>query len=181
MKTNRFTWLLQQFYIIVLASLMFWVNLFRGFVLFGWTYSFTKTFAYLRASYYDKYREATRGTKVKFDGSNLIAWLMLCLVVFIGRFPLSNMTTFILVVALAYFILLMIYIIFKSYFEKVRFVDVMQKIMMNWSLAFYVLMLLILALILTGFSKIIFIIFVPGFLCKMLVVVFQRLDKKEKK
>lgn len=178
MKTNRFTWLLQQFYMLVLASLMFWANLIRGFLLFGLTYSFTKTFIYLRASYYDKYREATRDVKVKFDGSNLIAIFMLSMMIIIARFPMTNVTTFILLVTFAYFILTMVYIIFKSYFKLTNFVEVMQVMMMHWSLSFYVLMILILGVTLSGFSKILFMIFVPGFLCKMLVIVFQRLNKK---
>ena len=179
MKVSGFTWAIQWIYMIVLSSLMFWLNFLRGFILLGTTYSFKKSFAYLRGTYYDKYRERTHGVKVKFDVSNLIIIFMLVVFFLASDFPLSNLTTFLILVSIAYFVLTLIYIIFKTYYRLDRFVEVIQKMKNNWSMVFYTLMIIILAFLLTGFNRIWFVLFIPGLLCKMIDIAFSRLEKKE--
>lgn len=94
-------------------------------------------------------------------------------------FPLSNLTTFLILVSIAYFVLTLIYIIFKTYYGLDRFVEVIQKMKNNWSMVFYTLMIVILAFFLTGFNRIWFVLFIPGLLCKMIDIAFSRLEKKE--
>ncbi|MDM5145543.1 hypothetical protein ICE98_02677 [Lactococcus lactis] len=179
MKVSGFTWAIQWIYMIVLfvsdvlAKFSAWLYFIRD------NLFFKKSFAYLRGTYYDKYRERTHGVKVKFDVSNLIIIFMLGVFFLASDFPLSNLTTFLILVSIAYFVLTLIYIIFKTYYRLDRFVEVIQKMKNNWSMVFYTLMIIILAFLLTGFNRIWFVLFIPGLLCKMIDIAFSRLEKKE--
>jgi hypothetical protein len=57
----------------------------------------------------------------------------------------------------------------------------MQKLMRNWTMAIYSLMLIILAIFLTGFNRVWFLFFIPGLFCKMIDISFKHLDKKKVK
>lgn len=177
MKTSKLVWFIQQLYVIVLTSIMFWINIFRGLVVFGVGYSLEKSFEYLQGSYYDKYRERTKGIKIKFGISNLILIFALGVLLYAGRLPLTNVTTFILVVSFAYFILIFTYLIFKSYYKLIRFTDVAQKMLLEKGKVLYALMISILAFFLSGVNLIWLIILIPGILCKMIKISFKRLEK----
>ena len=179
MKTSRLVWFIQQLYMLVYASVMFWVNLFRGFVVMGIGYSLEKTFCYLQGTYYDKYRDRTKSVKIRFSFSNLLLIFTLGVFMLASRLNTSNLTTFLLVVSLAYFLLILVYVIFKSYYQLTRFVDVMEKMMGQWNLCLYALMLSLLAVILSGVNIIWLILLIPGILSKMMLVAFKRLEKKE--
>ena len=179
MKTSRLVWFIQQFYMIVYSSVMFWVNLFRGFVVMGICYSIEKTFCYLRGTHYDKYRDRTKAVKIRFSFSNLLLIFTLGVFVLTSRLNASNLTIFLLVVSLAYFLLILVYVIFKSYYQLNRFIDVMEKMMESWSLCLYALMLSLLAVILSGVNIIWLVLLIPGVLSKMMLVAFKRLEKRE--
>lgn len=181
MKVSGFIWFVQQVYMIIIASLMFWLNFLLGFVFLGTTFSFKRTFAYIEGTYYDKYHERTKEVKLKFEWSNLILLFTVGVFTLASHFPLSNLSTFLILVSLAYFVLTLIYIIFKTYYRLEKFTDVMQKLMGNWTMAIYSLMLIILAIFLTGFNRVWFLFFIPGLFCKMIDISFKHLDKKKMK
>lgn len=181
MKVSGFIWFVQQVYMIIIASLMFWLNFLLGFVFLGTTFSFKRTFAYIEGTYYDKYHERTKEVKLKFEWSNLILLFTVGVFILASHFPLSNLSTFLILVSLAYFVLTLIYIILKTYYRLEKFTDVMQKLMRNWTMAIYSLMLIILAIFLTGFNRVWFLFFIPGLFCKMIDISFKHLDKKKVK
>lgn len=168
MRQSRFTKAVQAFYILVVSSVMFWINIVFGCFIFGISYSFDKSFNYTKNnSYYDKYKETCSGIKQKYEKSNLLV------VFFTGCCFLSIKYTHTITGALSFFasyfylILVLSYIIFKSYYKLSDFRTTICKMKLELSLELSLISLLIFMSFIFVWNKLIFIVFGPGILFKI--------------
>lgn len=165
MRQSRFTKAVQAFYIFVVSSVMFWINIVSGCFIFGISYSFDKSFNYTKKnSYYDKYKETCSGIKQKYEKSNLLV------VFFTGFCFLSIRYTHTIIGSFAFFasyFYLILVIIFKSYFNLSDFRTTICKMKLELSLELSLISLLIFMSFIFVWNKLIFIVFGPGILFKI--------------
>lgn len=174
MRVSRFTYAVQQFYLVILLSVRFWIELLRGFVLFGTTYAFRKSFCFVRKnSYYTSYKEATKEVKFSFDFINLLVIFLLGFLFLSSLRPVNALTGLGTLVSIIYLLLLLSFICFKSYFEVDSNLKVLRLMFTQLKLVGFVLAMLFLTFLLAGLNSFLVLLFLPGIFFKMIDLVFK--------
>lgn len=190
-KPSKLVRFVERFYIVVKASVFFWIGLIRFGVVYGFLYAMRSTWKYLDSemAYYESYQSITQGERVSMPYEKLLSFLLTMSLCFgsVGFYTFAKQeSVFLLIIGyvnIIWAILLGIFIVYyiSNYSrhesreqQLIIIYESMKQMFIKPTQSFFLLSLFIFVGIIFLFSKFIFIFLIPGVCFELIRRVFPR-------